>query len=436
VRSLCPSSNQAQTCCRISLPSTASPSMRLGPGSASIVRALAGRALNASRPLPAAICLSPHLASRAPLPRHPLPSLSPPVCTDAPCRRADAPCAVRSHTLQSQQTPEQPSHIHEPSPTALRGDRRAVAARSWFGDLQRHKCRGASNSNLIEQAAAASLMNTTERGKLVDELTACGYAATYDIGLLPRRPLHFALVRDPLDRFIAGHADSYSLDQLVKRAHQLGQLGGGRGAEWPREGGASSSQASDTVASSPKASSATAEAGGGAAGGGDPADPLEVVLVPSSASVYTQTQSYSLAATDAAGVPIWWDALVRIERLDQELPPLLRAIFGTGSKAKQPKDVGRSFPTAHKQSVGKSAMLKHLLLNRNDDTVCHLCRYLAQDYICLGYSFPPQCYLQRCRATMSPIVSQAMVEDCEKKQWPPYCLAEGVNFPRIMKLGA
>ena len=41
-----------------------------------------------------------------------------------------------------------------------------------------------------------------------------------------------------------------------------------------------------------------------------------------------RTQSYYLSATDARGFPITWDHIIRLDRLDAELPLVLRTILG------------------------------------------------------------------------------------------------------------
>ena len=47
-----------------------------------------------------------------------------------------------------------------------------------------------------------------------------------------------------------------------------------------------------------------------------------VRLTPPHAHVHVQTQSYYLSASDVAGKPIEWEALVRMEELEEQMPPI------------------------------------------------------------------------------------------------------------------
>ena len=70
------------------------------------------------------------------------------------------------------------------------------------------------------------------------------------------------------------------------------------------------------------------------------------------------------------------------------------------------------------------------LLNRTD-IMCPLCRYLAQDYVCLGYAFPEGCLREACRATLSYAVQQAMAQDCMRQRWPEHCMRAGMHLVRV-----
>ena len=86
---------------------------------------------------------------------------------------------------------------------------------------------------------------------------------------------------------------------------------------------------------------------------------------------------------------------------------------------------------ARKSVLGHSGDdVREALLNRTD-IMCPLCRYLAQDYVCLGFSFPPSCLREACRASLTPPLQQAMAHDCARQRWPPQCIDAGVHMVRI-----
>ena len=82
--------------------------------------------------------------------------------------------------------------------------------------------------------------------------------------------------------------------------------------------------------------------------------------------------------------------------------------------------------TASDERSSRASALKRALSNRTQ-IMCDICRYLAQDYVCLGYHFPEACLRDACFRTMAPSVQQAMLADCELQKdaygLPDHCAA-------------
>jgi len=323
-------------------------------------------------------------------------------------------------------------------------NRRMAGGRSWIYEREDAQCRERTNAQLIEEAASATWRISSDAAEgdraatlsgAAQRLSACGYAASYDVAarLKPHgskmrtpkaagrgdaqdtvRELHVAVVREPLERFIASHVDhahrhcpasgcgpSAILDVLAESAKQLGALAAA---------GETRVAAKRTRNLAPSAT------------------PFAVHLVPPNTHIHAQTQSYFLSATDARGMPIAWNAIINVAHMDDAMPLLSQSIFGTPSPFLRPAaplkpSVARADGGGH---PAQNTLLKAAMLNRTD-SMCALCRYLAQDYICLGFDFPTPCLQGSCRRTLSPAVQEAMVAKCAAQRWPPHCVNANVD---------
>lgn len=283
------------------------------------------------------------------------------------------------------------------------GDRRSVTALSWVRLLQDAGCMQLSNIELIVAAARAA--NGSGGGPA--PLSACGYASSFDVAAKLRpRPFRFALVRNPLHRFISGYNDHGGL---------------------LRGCASKSSCTGDSLATLVDEYAQHAKRLGALAQGGGDRGAFPVRLTPPHAHVHLQTQSYFLSATEADGTPLEWDALVRLERVDDDLEPIVRALFGSSHERKRASvdaTTQRRFRAynAKEDALGRRRTLTLALANHTE-AMCHLCRYLAQDYACLGYAFPEACLRASCRRTLAASVQRAMHQDCVRQRWPEHCVA-------------
>ena len=281
------------------------------------------------------------------------------------------------------------------------GDRRSVRALSWIRQREDLRCRAKTNAQLLDQVVNASLHSRNSQEG--DALTACGYAATFDDAVLlqsadpqKRLPLRFALVRDPLERFLAAHNDHGGLSHRCpagpcpafpsKLAEVVAEY-----ADRAKRLAALTQPVSMVAEWTPAPARDPFELSGGTDDDGD--GRFLVRLMPPRAFVHEQTQAYFLSATDAQGHPIEWDALVRLDRVGVELPPLLRAIFGPPPPAQRamgagPRAAFRQFASRfgeHRERNTKhgvnAAQLRDAVLN-DTALMCNHCRYAAQD--CAG----------------------------------------------------
>lgn len=167
--------------------------------------------------------------------------------------------------------------------------------------------------------------------------------------------------------------------------------------------------------------------------------PLSLNLVPPLAFIHQLTQSYFLTATDAAGNPLEWHALPRLEALEAELAPILEAATKERCRGERCATAWRHKPLFPRRNAKINPMnqyrqLRSELLNRTD-AMCDICQYLAQDYVCLGYHFPDACLRPACTRAPGrpPLLERALRIDCARRLWPSHCL---VAFPdRLADLG-
>jgi hypothetical protein len=301
------------------------------------------------------------------------------------------------------------------------GDRRSLAALSWLSEREFYQCMSSTNAELIDSVSAATKLahgaKVQPGGPPGTRMSACGYAASFDVGLLagPRQKprsvlfdsqtLRFAIVRDPLDRFIGSqHERGRGRDslgaQVAEYAHRAQQLG------------------------------ALAKAGERFLKGLQTTDrPFDISLYHPHPHEHLQTQSYFLSATDASGQPVMWDALIHADRLVEDLPPVLERILGP-----VPADVAMSSPKTRLHQAQalspRSRALRVAMLNRTD-IMCPLCRYLAQDYLCLGFAFPSACLHKSCIRTLSSETQQALALDCQRQKWPQHCIDANIHQIRV-----
>ena len=96
------------------------------------------------------------------------------------------------------------------------------------------------------------------------------------------------------------------------------------------------------------------------------------------------TQSYFLSATDAAGSPVQWTRILRLEELTSSAdfpgvdPSQQAALIKKGKAAE-------NFKPPYEGIIN--------LVRADDDLRCGICRVYRQDFACLGYGGCESCLL-------------------------------------------
>jgi hypothetical protein len=101
--------------------------------------------------------------------------------------------------------------------------------------------------------------------------------------------------------------------------------------------------------------------------------------------IHWLSQAYFLAATDAAGQPLPFEHVVRLERFEDDFQGVLAAFGIQGGLPSAVAD--RRHNSNHLGTVDIYAAA----LRSKPQTICVLCAILAIDYDCLGYEPPPEC---------------------------------------------
>jgi len=97
------------------------------------------------------------------------------------------------------------------------------------------------------------------------------------------------------------------------------------------------------------------------------------------------SQVYFLSATDLQGKPLVWDRVMRLEAFDDALNELHKM---TGIQL-----------TARNENSSGDAKLKKMYFDAvfsDLRTLCSICRVYAQDFACLGYDWPESCTPEKC----------------------------------------
>ena len=291
-------------------------------------------------------------------------------------------------------------------------------ALSWGSVRTLPRCKNTTNMRLIEDVAAlvnarsgtgaarprgspmdsaAAALRGTSRLATFANRSACGFAATFDLHPEATPTFNFAVVRDPLQRFISGFNDH-------------GVHGGlSRCPPW-QPGGC------PTVLEQLQKHATELQSG-----------KFVAKLVPKYAGVHYLTQTYFLSSTDLRGCMISWDAIGRLEHVERDLGSIGRLVMSTsndpssskgsrGSFAPRAVFAARNKKTCH-GCIGNSTLedtssarrrgLTEQLLN-DSKTMCTLCRLYGQDYVCLGYAFPLACLQPACLETMPQRLQDAI----------------------------
>ena len=223
-------------------------------------------------------------------------------------------------------------------------------------------------------------------------MTGCGHAGTFDLNA-SEPAFAFAVVRDPITRFISA-LSPHSSDMSAKAAGYLYHK-------------------KDFSQLDRRVFGITLK---------DSTSVLEM-LVRRAARIRSQreyiddahvrSQSYFLSSTDAAGRPILWDAIVRLEEASRFSEQLAEAMLrdagldggASGRKWARTALYSRDQNSKRYGAAGtelRAAVLSHPTL------ACDLCAIYAQDFLCLGYSFPEACARSECLQNLPPQVARAV----------------------------
>ena len=105
-----------------------------------------------------------------------------------------------------------------------------------------------------------------------------------------------------------------------------------------------------------------------------------------SKSVHWYTQSYFLSATDASGTPYRWDFIGRLETFEQDLGRV-----ATRLPSIRPALAHVKHSNKHSSDEEQDRELLRRVVLDDPETACNFCRVHAQDYVCLGYDMPVEC---------------------------------------------
>ena len=248
----------------------------------------------------------------------------------------------------------------------------------------------------IERAANGA--NTSE----LPYMTGCGHAGTFDLNA-SEPAFEFAVVRDPISRFISA-LSPHSSDISAKAAGYLYHK-----MDFPRL----DHRVFGVVLN-------------------ENTSVLEM-LVRRAARIRSQgeyiddahvrSQSYFLASTDAAGQPIRWDAIVRLEEARNFSQQLARAMLrdaGLDRDARGQKWAATALFSSDQNSkrYGPAGAKLRAEVLSHPTLACDLCAIYAQDFLCLGYAFPEACARPECLRTLQPQVARAVSMQRNHSSWP------------------
>ena len=133
---------------------------------------------------------------------------------------------------------------------------------------------------------------------------------------------------------------------------------------------------------------------------------------------HARTQSYYLAATDRAGDPIRWDAILRLEESRNFSHTLGQALLQDLGRHKTSRHARLNdvfaqtlnSKTATSSDKNQTAALRTAVLE-HDTLACDLCEVFGQDFICLGYAWPARCSEPACLETLSRPLRSMILRD-------------------------
>ena len=261
---------------------------------------------------------------------------------------------------------------------------------TWMSWHVIEACANLSYAAIVDQASAAAAGRAATTSA---PFTSCGHASTFDISP-PASAFAVAFVRDPVSRFLsalsahgaAGEVPTKRLDTLVTGLTKK------------------------DVKNTNRSKSALE---------------FELELLAKRArrmrnrvglvdDAHARTQSYYLAATDRAGDPIRWDAILRLEDSRNFSLMLGRALLEDLGHPSVPKHAADLFAHAHNSKTAtRSARQYTAALRRaaleHDTLACDLCEIFGQDFLCLGYAWPPRCSEPACLETLPPLLRAAIL---------------------------
>lgn len=263
----------------------------------------------------------------------------------------------------------------------LHGQGAALVAYSHLHKSILGWCRNTSYDEWVARVAVRASGNP--RHAAIDgQMTGCGHAASFDLEEFIGHTVGFAVVREPVARFVSAldthHASPpTNMKELQAWANTIARLHG-----------LSRVKVHGDVGLSNRVFTAVGLLAQRAA------------LLRNGSFVedaHVRTQAYYLSATDASGRPIDWGHVVRLEDSSAtgELQSIAMRMLRGAVDAKRRASGFFAARRNSKEPAYKAALMEAVYAHPT--LACDLCVVYAQDFRCLGYALPAACSLPACR---------------------------------------
>jgi hypothetical protein len=272
-------------------------------------------------------------------------------------------------------------------------------------------CANYSYLDMIRDVVRAAAAGANYTGHPSPLLTGCGFGATFDINFYPTAhgtepptasdanahgvnpsdtpgpSFHFAFVRHPLPRFISAlcphvsHLNSHSCRKHIAVERFIGE------------------------APPPRLSVVEALAFRAR---------LMRFQARFSDEAHVRTQTFYLSSTDAAGRPVPWHAIFKIDgpSFPRQLSQLMTSVLlDAGASAAEAEATAARQDGVKRNSKARDAEWYGLLaeVEAHPTLLCDVCHVYARDFVCLGYELPSKCTEPQCLAGMPEWLLNAAV---------------------------